>query len=97
MKTTKKQAMQAYDDYFGVMRCLNGGTREENERMASHCYERLCAVAEGAAVLAANPSKRLSEDAWLTEALNEVIPNRLKSFRARYFDHLSPEQQITGN
>lgn len=83
-KTTKAQAKNIYDKFFGVLRCFNGGTREENERMSAHCWERLQAVAAEAKELAANPNKHLQNDSWLMEALNETIPARLQSYFERY-------------
>lgn len=84
-KTTKTQAKECYDSFFGCLRCYNGGTREENERSAAHCLARLEEEAAKAKALAANPSKLLRQDAWLWEALTVTIPARVESFRKRYF------------
>ncbi len=84
MKTTKKQALAIYDEFHGALRCHNGGTREENLRMAPHCYSRLVEIAKEATMLAANPSKRLLQDHWLMEKLAETIPDRTESFKNRY-------------
>ena len=84
MKTTKTQAKNIYDSFFGILRCLNGGTVEENKRSARHCYDRLKEVAAEAEAAAANAGKLVKNDAWLWEALTETIPARLESFRRRY-------------
>lgn len=82
-KTTKKQALETYDTFHGVLRCLNGGTKEENERSAAHCYERLKEIADNATELISNPSKHLSNDEWLFSALSE-LPKKAWRFRVRY-------------
>jgi hypothetical protein len=84
MKTTKAQARACYDDYFGTLRCLNGGTREENIRMAPRCREELEKIVAKAAALAANPSKLLAADEWLMRALREDIPNNFAAFNRNY-------------
>jgi hypothetical protein len=87
-KATKKQAREAYDYFFGTLGnwYLNGRTVEENKRQAPAlaCYEKLKVHANTAAVIVANPNKRLSEDSWLMESLSVTIPARLESFRIRY-------------
>lgn len=85
MKATKTAALACYDSFFGVLRCLNGGTSEENKRQAPACLEGLEKHAAEAKALAANPSKLLRADAWLWEALTVTIPARLESFRTCYF------------
>jgi hypothetical protein len=84
MKTTKTQAKEIYDNFFGIMRVLNGGTVDENKRNAPRCFERMTFYAEQAAEAVTNPAKRFRENAWLWEALNETLPARLKSFGERY-------------
>ena len=84
MKTTKTQAKEIYDNFFGIMHVLNGGTRDENKSNAPRCFERMTFYAERAAEAVANPSKRFRENAWLWESLNETLPARLKSFGERY-------------
>ena len=84
MKSTKKQASAIYDSFFNTLRNLNGGTAEENKRMAPRCLERLTEHAAVAAAIAANPNKHLSNDDWLFEAISITIPARVKSFASRY-------------
>lgn len=84
MKATKKQARACYDGYFGTLRCLNGGTRDENERNAPRCRQELAPYVEEAARLAANPSKLLAADAWFMRALQEDIPNNFAAFNRQY-------------
>lgn len=85
MKTTKAQALSCYDRFFATLRCFNGGTHEENVRMAPRCRELLEGDVRLAAQLAANPSKVLAADAWHMNALRETIPQRFAQFNARYF------------
>jgi len=83
MKTTKTKAIEIYDSFHGVIRCLNGGTAEENERSAQRCFERLTEIAAEAAEAAKNPSKRLADDDFYLEAI-EGLPERAATFGARY-------------
>lgn len=89
VKATKAQALACYDSFFGTLRCLNGGTRDENEQNAPRCLALLERDAKLAAELAANPGKRLAADAWLMEALTVTIPGRVASFEAQYFPKAS--------
>ena len=84
MKATKTQARSCYDSFFGSLRCFNGGTHDENVKQAPYCLTLLIEDAALAASLATNPSKTLTGDAWLMEALTVTIPARLASFKARY-------------
>jgi hypothetical protein len=90
MKSTKSQALACYDAFFGSLRCLNGGTSEENKRQAPACLEALEKHAAEAAAIMANPNKALAGDKWLVENLTVTIPARVESFRARYFGNVIP-------
>ena len=83
-KTTKKQALACYDNYFATFRCYVGGTREENERSAAGARAALTPIVQEAAELARNPSKLLREDVWTMRALSENIPNSFAAFNERY-------------
>lgn len=83
MKTTKKKARELYDEFHGVLRCLNGGTVEENNRNAKACLERLIPIAAEAARAIENPSKPLAEDMGWMELLSG-IPARLERFKESY-------------
>ena len=83
-KATKSQAKKAYDSFYGVLYCLNGGTSEENEKMAAACYERLKQELEKIKLLTTNPGKLLRGDSWLWESLTITIPNRVDSFAKKY-------------
>lgn len=85
MKTTKSAARECYDSFRGTLRCFNGGTHEENVKMAPHCLRHLRVDAELASKLSANPSKVLAADAWLMEALTVTIPDGVAFFEAKYF------------
>lgn len=89
-KATKNQARECYDHYFGILRCLNGGTRDENIRNAPHCRESLEPVIAIAKDLASNPSKLLAADAWLMRALTEDIPNNFAAFVQHYPQNVIP-------
>ena len=82
MKTTKKQAQEIYDNYMGVMRNLNGGTKAENEKMAARCFEMLREWAEAARAAAQNPSKKLMEDSLLD--MIRALPGKREAFGVRY-------------
>lgn len=83
-KATKMQAQACYDNYFGVLRCLNGGTREENERSSGRCRIELEKYVREAGAILRNPGKLLAQDARLMRALGEDIPNNFKAFCDRY-------------
>ena len=84
MKSTKKQAQAVYKSFRGTLHCFNGGTEEENRRMAPHCLELMREDAAKAAELVKNPNKHLRNDRWLWESIREAIPNQVKSFAQRY-------------
>ena len=83
MKYSKTSARNAIDSFFSTLRTFNGGTNDENIRMAPHCLEQLNADCVRAKEVAANPSKLLAADAHLMGYLNE-IPQRVANFRAKY-------------
>ena len=83
-KATKAQARACYDNYFGILRCLNGGTREENERSSDACRTELEKYVAEAKSLSSNPGKLLAADAWLMRALTEDIPNNFAAFCRHY-------------
>jgi hypothetical protein len=83
MKTTKTEAKRIYDDFHGILRCLNGGTREENERNAPRCFERLGEISNESVDAVANAGKLVRNDEWLMEALTG-LPLKYKAFGERY-------------
>jgi hypothetical protein len=83
MKYSKASARNAIDSFFSTLRNFNGGTQEENARMATHCLVRLNADSVRAQEIAAAPSKLLAADAHLMCYLNE-IPQRVANFRIQY-------------
>lgn len=80
MKFTKKQARECYDSFHGSLRCLNGGTRDENIRNAPRCRELLVKDMARAAEILASPSKLLAADAWLMDALSVSLPRSMAAF-----------------
>ena len=82
-KSTKKQARNIYDSFHGALRCLNGGTVEENKRQSGHCYARLLEHVVEAEQVIANASKLLINDEWLFEAVNGLSV-RAQQFADRY-------------
>ena len=83
MKTTKTQAKEIYDNFHGILRCLNGGTGEENKRNAPRCFERISKVAEDSIIALENAGKLLRNDEWLFEAL-QSLPERARKFGEQY-------------
>lgn len=82
-KSTKKQARNIYDSFHGTLRCLNGGTVEENKRQSEHCYARLLEHVAEAEHVIANAGKLLINDEWLFEAVNGLSV-RAQQFAGRY-------------
>jgi hypothetical protein len=83
MKFTKTQARACYDAFHGALWCLNGGTREENERNAARCRELLAEQVEVSRQIVASPTKALASDEWLMERMRD-LPARLARFDAQY-------------
>ena len=83
MKTTKTEAKAIYDNFHGILRCLNGGTRDENERNAPRCFERLGEISKDAVSAVENAGKLVRNDEWLMTALTE-LPLKHKAFGDRY-------------
>ena len=83
MKTTKTEAKRIYDSFHGVMRCLNGGTREENERNAPRCLERLSQIGVEATGAIDNAGKLLTGDERLYDMVSE-LPGKAVAFGERY-------------
>ena len=83
-KTTIAQARKSYETFHGVLWNFNGGTREENVRMADRCLTDLEAAAAVCAQLAAAPSKYLVGHP-LFEQISQDIPARLARYRRDYF------------
>ena len=82
-KTTKKQARETYDAFQAVLRNRNGGTKDENERMAKGCYSRLIEIASVASEQIDNASELLMDDSVLFGLLGS-LPARAWRFGARY-------------
>ena len=83
MKTTKTEAKRIYDDFHGILRCLNGGTREENKRNAPRCFERLGEISKESVSAIENAGKLVKKDEWLMDALSG-LPSKHKAFGERY-------------
>ena len=72
MKTTITTAKNIVDSYNGLMRCYNGGTREENERAFNYLKERLKPIIENAKEVSKTPSKALLKNESLLELLKSL-------------------------
>lgn len=88
MKTTKAQAQEIYGEWQAVLRNHCGGTREENERMAYHCHNRLVEVVGKAIEASKDPSKSLlnQRNSWILDNL-KALPERLAKWEERFAGH----------